>query len=232
MRVLLTRPEADAKKTAGRLKTLGHEAVICPLFEIAATQTPSPAGTFDALIATSAHAFQGHTENVAHLRSLPLYLVGERSALAARELGFTQIVHVAPDAKTLAVAIAHEKIRARTFLYLAGRERRPELEASLAALGHAIAPWIVYETSETENISALVQEWRTGMLDAVMHFSPRSAALYRAHALNAGMIAQALQPLQIVISSRAAEALGDAPSVRVAARPDLESLIDCLPDGA
>jgi uroporphyrinogen-III synthase len=232
MRVLLTRPEADAKKTAGRLKTLGHDAVICPLFEIISTQTPAPATPFDALIATSAHAFQAHAGEVAHLRDLPLYLVGERSALAAREKGFTQIVHVAPDAKTLAIAIAQEKSRARTFLYLAGRERRPELEASLAALGHAVAPWIVYETSETEDISALVQEWRTGMLDAVMHFSPRSAALYQAHALRAGMLAQALQPLQIVISPRAAEALGDAPNVRVAASPDLESLIDCLPDRA
>jgi uroporphyrinogen-III synthase len=158
-----------------------------------------------------------------------LDVVGERTASAARDEGFSQIGIVAADAKSLAIAVPREGPQPHNFLYLAGRERRPDLEASLAALGHRVSPWIVYETREPETAAARLAEiWLQERIDAVLHFSPRSAALYVALADRAGLRAQALTPVQIAISQRAAQALTGAQDVRIAPTPDLDGLLSCL----
>ena len=225
MRILLTRPEADARRSAQELAALGHEAVIAPLFEIVATAAPQPDGTFARLLATSAHAF--HTVQAANdLKALRLDVVGARTAAAARESGFSDVKTVAPDARTLAIAIARENALPQDFLYLAGRERRPDLEAALGALGHRVTPWLVYMTRETETAAAQLSGlWQAQDIDAVLHFSPRSAALYVALAARTGLTVAALAPVQIAISPRAAEPLAGARDLRIAATPDLAGLL-------
>ncbi|MDB5641288.1 MAG: uroporphyrinogen synthase [Hyphomicrobiales bacterium] len=228
MRVLLTRPEADARRSAARLATLGHEPVLAPLFEIVPTSATRPAGAFDRLLATSAHAFD-HLPDIDDLAPLRIDLVGARTADAARDAGFAKTGITAPDAKALAIAIARERTPPQDFLYFAGRERRPDLEAGLAALGHRITPWIVYETRESEAAAAhLAHVWQAQDIDAVLHFSPRSAALYVALAEQAGLLTRALTPLQVAISPRAAQPLNGAADVRIAATPDLDGLLACL----
>ena len=229
MRVLLTRPEADARRSAARLTALGHEVVLAPLFEIVATGAQQPDGPFDRLLATSAHAFEALPIGVDDLKSRLLDVVGDRTAAVARDSGFTQIGVAALDAKSLAIAIVREGRQRRAFLYLAGRERRPDLEASLAALGHKVTPWILYETREAENATArLCEIWREQRIDAVLHFSPRSAALYVALAEKAGLREQAMAPVQVAISPRAAQSLAGAREVRIATTPDFEGLLSCL----
>lgn len=229
MRILLTRPEADARRNAARLAALGHDVVLAPLFDIVATRAPRPEGRFDRLLATSAHAFDAFPQSGASLTSLPLEVVGERTAAAARESGFTQVGALAADAKSLAIAIAREGRQRQSFLYLAGRERRPDLEASLAALGHEVTPWILYETREAESAGAqLAAIWREQRIDAALHFSARSAALYVALARKLGLVDQAMAPVQVAISPRAAESLSGAREVRIAPTPDLDGLLSCL----
>ncbi|MDB5544858.1 MAG: uroporphyrinogen synthase [Hyphomicrobiales bacterium] len=229
MRILLTRPEADAQRSAARLEALGHEVVIAPLFEIVPTGAPKPDGPCDRLLATSAHAFDGLPAQANHLTALRLDVVGERTAAAARAIGFAQIGIIATEAKALAIALAREGRQPQDFLYLAGRERRPDLEAALAALGHRVTPWIVYETRERESaVHRLPEIWAQEHIDAVLHFSPRSAALYVALAERAGLRTQALAPIQVAISPRAAQRLTGAQDVRTAPTPDLDGLLSCL----
>ncbi len=225
MRILLTRPEADARRSAQRLAALGHDAVIVPLFEIVATGALQPDGAFTRLLATSAHAFDvSHDTN--DLKALRLDVVGARTAAAARESGFSRVETVAPDAKSLAMAIARENALPQDFLYLAGRERRPDLEAALGALGHRVTPWLVYAARETDTAAAKLNElWQEQRIDAVLHFSPRSAALYVALAEKAGLTAAALAPLQIAISPRAAQQLAGARLLRTATTPDFAGLL-------
>ena len=225
MRILLTRPEADARRSAQRLAALGHDAVIVPLFEIVATGALQPDGAFTRLLATSAHAFDvSHDTN--DLKALRLDVVGARTAAVARESGFSRVETVAPDAKSLAMAIARENALPQDFLYLAGRERHPDLEAALGALGHRVTPWLVYAARETDTAAARLNElWREQRIDAVLHFSPRSAALYVALAEKAGLTAAALAPLQIAISPRAARQLAGARLLRTATTPDFAGLL-------
>lgn len=225
MRILLTRPEADAERSAETLSALGHTCVIAPLFEIAATKDAKPTGTFTTLLATSAHAFDAaHLDG--DLRNLPLHVVGERTADAARQNGFQNIRHIAADGTALAKAIG---AGAENLLYLAGRERRPELEALLKAQGQAITPWIVYETRTCEALPAIAHEaLASGMIDAVLHFSTRSAELYCILAKSAGLEAQALKPAQIAISSRAGAVLNGAERIAIAPTPDFEGVLSAL----
>jgi uroporphyrinogen-III synthase len=222
MRILLTRPEADARKSAQALGAEGFDTLITPLFEIAPTGEAKPAGTFTALLATSAHAFDALTSD---LSSLPLYVVGERTAEAAQRKGF-HVAQIAADGENLARMIGQG---ATHFLYLAGRERRPELEAHLTQQGHRVTPWIVYETKSAQHFPPQAQAALTdGRIDAVLHFSTRSAALYRTLAQAAGIERQALAPAQIAISARAARELGGAQRITIATTPDLAGLISAL----
>jgi uroporphyrinogen-III synthase len=222
MRILLTRPEADARKSAQALGAEGFETLIAPLFEIASTGEAKPAGDFTALLATSAHAFDALTSN---LSSLPLYVVGERTAETAQRKGF-HVAQIAADGESLARLIGQG---ATHFLYLAGRERRPELEVHLTQQGHSVTPWIVYETKSAELFPTQAQDaLATGRIDAVLHFSTRSAALYRTLAQRAGIEREALEPAQIAISARAARELTGAQRITIATSPDLAGLISAL----
>ena len=62
MRVLLFRPEADARRSAELLREHGHEPIPAPLFRIVAGDEPAPDGPFDALVLTSGNAVPAPVE--------------------------------------------------------------------------------------------------------------------------------------------------------------------------
>jgi uroporphyrinogen-III synthase len=231
MRILLTRPEADGERTAARLESLGHEVLRGPVLEIVPTRTPVPDTPFDALIATSAHAFLDLQGAITHLRSLPIHVAGMRTAVAAKRAGFDHPGIVARDARDLATAILAQTPPAARFLYLAALDRRPDIESRLAAAGHDVTPCITYEASAVGNLPLdVIEALRQGTVDAVLHFSPRSAELYLALARRAGFLDEALRPLQVAISDAAAESLRPtATRLAIARAPDLDAMIACLP---
>jgi uroporphyrinogen-III synthase len=171
MRLLVTRPVDEAARTAARLVSLGHEPVFAPVMEIAPTGAALPAGPFDLVIATSARALRGVGAPEA-----PLACVGEKTAVAGRQAGFA-LACVAPDAERLADVLLADPSPRRA-LYLAGRERRAELEARLRTAGWSVDLVEVYAAGPVavwpaEVRAALV----AGTIDGVLHYSPRSAEL-------------------------------------------------------
>ena len=101
--VVILRPEPGASATLARAKAAGIDAVAIPLFEIAPVDWVAPvAGTFDALLLTSANAVRFAGEQLAGLRELPAYCVGEATAAAARETGLAVAATGANDAAALA----------------------------------------------------------------------------------------------------------------------------------
>jgi uroporphyrinogen-III synthase len=89
-RVLVLRPEPGASATVTRARERGLDAIASPLFELEpiAWRAPDASG-FDGLLLTSASAVRHGGAQLAKLRSLPVYAVGEATAAAAREAGFT-----------------------------------------------------------------------------------------------------------------------------------------------
>lgn len=173
MRVLVTRPADQAAPTAKRLSALGHSPVCAPALEIVPVAAALPEGPFDLILATSAQAFVGLSPSPA-LRAAPLACVGDKTAAAAEAAGFTARI-VAPRAEALSARLIAEWPPGSA-LYLAGRERKPLLEDSLRAAGWRLAILETYDARPIEAWSAEVSAaLKKGQINAVLHYSPRSA---------------------------------------------------------
>lgn len=175
MRVLVTRPQHSAQRTANKLKRLGHEPIILPLTH--ARHLPEQAvaalgGTHNALAFTSAEALRAICGlDLSRHRKTPVYAVGAATAYEASLQGFTQI-HVAEGtAKHLAsLLIAH---RQNDLLYLAGNPRTPDLEQCLAQAGIHFTTTVCYEM--------LPLVWTEEDVQA-LNFSPDAVLLYSSEA--------------------------------------------------
>ncbi len=231
MRVLVTRPQREAETIARRLAAAGHEAVVAPVLRIEATDDIVPDAPFEAVLATSAHAIERLRESDAQrLQALPLYVVGARAADLAKTRGFAEIAMSAPDASHLAEAIATVSRPPTRWLYLAGRDRKPDLERRLAALGHDVSAAVVYEARTVEDFpEAAATALRAGALDAALHFSRRSADVVIALAQAAG-VAEAFAALaHVCISADAAAPLRAlAARVVVSSPPTSQAMIAAL----
>jgi uroporphyrinogen-III synthase len=141
-RVLVTRPEPGASATAGRLAELGFEPVVLPLTVIEPVRPGPLPDRIDAVIATSANAFRHAPPALpARLAGRPLYVVGEKTAIAAGR----PVDMVAPDAQGLAERLIERLEPASRILYLAGRVRGTLLEDRLRQAGHRVTAVEVYD---------------------------------------------------------------------------------------
>ena len=228
MRLLLTRPNDQSEASAAKLRGMGHEVIVSPVLEIIALPARWPDGRFDGLIATSTRAFAG-----VEASALPLFVVGEQTARAARlwcrEDG---PVEIAPDATALADLLARHK--PARYLYLAGQDRKPHLEQALAQSGHEVTVLETYSARPAPALSgAALAALRSGALDGALHYSPRSAAIFLRLADQAGLAGKVKELQHFCLSADVALPLRlcGAGRVRVAGTPDEEGLLGLLAAG-
>jgi uroporphyrinogen-III synthase len=163
------------------------------------------------------------------LLSLPVFTVGRRTAQAARAAGFSTITSADGNQADLVRLIgAH---RATPLLYLAGEDRIGDLAADAAACGVKAQTVVIYRTAQVTRIPSPAEAaLRSGELDGVMHFSPRSAEVYLNGAKAAGILDRALTPFHYCLSQAVAAPLVAAGATRIAIarKPDEASLIDLV----
>lgn len=217
MRLLVTRPEPGASRTALALRAAGHEALTVPLMEIRPTGTSLPAGPFDAIVLTSAQAL-AMLEAMA--RNVPVFTVGDATASAAREAGFTDVRAGPGTAPGLARWLPSALPGGTRLLYPCAVEVAHDLDQMLAGSGLAVHPVAVYEARAADRLPArIVRLWST--LDGVLLHSARAAATL------AGLVARlGLDPPPAYCLSHAVAAAlepWDAP-VRIAQEPRDEAL--------
>jgi uroporphyrinogen-III synthase len=230
MRVVVTRPQADGERTAAALRARGYEVLVAPLMEVEAVAADL-SGNWDAAIITSANAVGPIAENPASetLFALPLFAVGQHSAESARRAGFADITPADGDVGDLVRVLAARRTRAGApMLYLAGEDRAGDLVGELLARGIAAEMRVVYRAVTAPFPSALIEALKRREVDAVLHFSRRSANSYLAGARQAGIAGPALAVRHFCISARAAEPLAGAARIAVATRPDETALIELL----
>jgi uroporphyrinogen-III synthase len=229
--VLVTRPEPEAQQTAQRLRALGRRAILAPMLRIAPVpaRLPEPASV-QAVIAGSINCVRALPPT---FHAVPLLAVGDATAAAARAHGFHRVRSAAGDARALASLAAATLDPAGLPLLLPTRAREGQrLAADLRARGFAVLRRIVYAAYPADTLpppaaSALA----AGDIDAALFFSA-SAARSFARIIRASGVAGRLGGVTAcAISEAAAAALGDLgfQAVRVAARPDQESLLALLP---
>ena len=233
MRVVVTRPQADAERTATALRARGHDVLVTPLMRVEPIAVDL-GGQWSALAITSANAPNAIARNPARdtLIKLPLLAVGRRSAEAARQAGFADVTSANGDVRELVrlIAASRREVEAPV-LYLAGEDRASDLVAELAARGIAVEMRVVYRAVRMPLPESLIEALKSNEVDAVVHFSRRSAENYVAGAKSAGVVGPALGVRHLCLSAQVAEPLAGASHITVAARPDEAALIELLPAG-
>jgi len=232
MRLVVTRPQADGERTAEALRARGHDVLLAPLMRIE-TVDADLAGTWGAVIITSANAASALAGNpeLATLCKLPCFSVGRRSAEAARQAGFADVKSAGGDVRDLVrLIVAHKADSKAPLLYIAGEDRAADLIGELTAHGIAAEMRIVYRAATAPFPPALVAAIKAGEVDAVLHFSKRSAENYLSGAAAAGIAREAQAVRHICLSAQIASPLAAAGAARIAIapRPDEAALIASL----
>ncbi|HET9619526.1 MAG TPA: uroporphyrinogen-III synthase [Pseudolabrys sp.] len=228
MRIALTRPQAEGERSASLLRARGHDVLLAPLMRVEPVAADL-AGDWSAVVVTSGNAPLAARSNQG-LMSLPVFAVGARSAEAARKAGFTDVTSADGDAHGLIRLIAARHRDPKPLLYLAGEDRAADLVSELARRGITAAVRIVYRTVTASFPAALADALRAGTLDAVLHYSKRSAENYVAGAREAGIVPAALGIRHVCLSVQVAAPLqaAGAANVAVAKQPDEAAIVELL----
>jgi uroporphyrinogen-III synthase len=224
-RVALFRARKDANPSAARLRRLGFSVARLPAIEIAVTPVGPLRSDYDAVVATSENALLAHWPRQT---SLPLHVVGARTGRAAMARGWALASPPASDAERLIETLSRALKPDARVLYLAGRDRKEAIEATL---GRAFALEVV-EAYAAEARAAWSPREAAALASCVaaLHYSRRSASLAAALAKTAGAEKPFLELQHVCLSRDVAEpllAIG-ATRVAVAETPDEASLFRTL----
>ncbi|ODT08853.1 MAG: uroporphyrinogen III synthase [Mesorhizobium sp. SCN 65-20] len=231
-RVLVTRPDPGATRTARRLEALGFEPVLLPLSETRAVPVARDSVPMNAVAVavTSANALRHAPSGlIERLSRLPCHAVGTRTAECARKAGFVSVNEGPGDAAGLADQIAGQLGRA-TLAYLCGRVRMPDFEHRLALARMRVVPIETYDTVGLAPSSTTVHQQLAGQaVDAVLIYSARAAAAF------GELIAAQEEAERLVggatclcLSGRIAAALGEGFNAQVAPAPNEDALLELL----
>lgn len=237
--VLVTRPTPDHAATAATLRGMGFEVLLAPMlrFEPVAFEQNDDA-RFDAVLVTSVNALRAVAETSVRQRWLttPLYAVGERTAQAARDMGFTSVMAASGNGaslRDLVVARSRGKAlkKSAKLLYLAAADRAVNLDDELSAFGFEVVTVTTYRMIATPDLPTDVCDaFTAGGIDAVLHYSGRSARAFVAAARAAGLEIMALAVPHYCLSANVGAVLREAGAtqVAVAGAPDEDALLDAL----
>lgn len=233
LRVLVTRPEPGASRTARRLQHMGLQPVLLPLTETVAL--PADAGLVPddaaAVAVTSANAVRHASKAViAALAALPCHAVGARTAEAARKMGFSSVIEGSGDAEALAESIA-ASLPGKAIAYLCGRVRFPVFEQRLEAAGIHVSAVETYDTLPVRHSDETILALLSGQsVDAVLLYSAKAAGAMQVLAKRPAL-QEAFEKTQVfALSARIAAAFdgGAGKSIRIAEEPDEEALLALL----
>ena len=231
MRVLLTRPQPGADRTAVRLAELGFEPVLLPLTEAVPLPQTLPENTPDLVVATSPQAFHHLSRELREaLARVRVAVTGEGTAAAARDAGFTQVETSGGNVWGLSDTLSGMDLSGIRVLYLAGKMRRPDLENFLRDKAVQFDVCEVYDTlSVSYSTDKLEEIVDGGDLGCVLLTSVESVVALLE--IDNGGVTQAYENAQFIcLSERIAETVRSrfANRISVAAEPSENGLIQCL----
>jgi uroporphyrinogen-III synthase len=233
LRLLVTRPEPDASRTADALRAKGHTVLVAPMLTFEPIHDAIiGTGPWAGVLLTSANAARALVRHAqfAVLKELPVVAVGDRTAEVSRALGFADVTSAAGNAADLArAATARFAAEEAAVLYAAAEDRAVDVADLLADEGVRVHTAIVYRmTKALEFPPDVAAALRGGRVDGVLHYSRRTAEAYLACAGH--LRAAALAPTHYCLSAEVAKPLIAAGTdrIRIALRPDEGALFELL----
>ena len=161
MRFLVTRPQPDCRRTAEKLRALGHvadEAPVLKTVEVRSAQFGLDGVSALAFSSRRSVAVLSAQGRIDALRSLPVFTVGDATALACREAGFSNVLSASGDIAALAQLILDNRsgLSSGAVLYPAAEDRAGDLEGLLAAGGVSCRTSVVYRMDAVTRLPSAV----------------------------------------------------------------------------
>jgi uroporphyrinogen-III synthase len=234
MRLLVTRPAAEAASLAAVLTGLGHTALIEPLLNIRdAGERPLSLEGIAAILLTSANGAAALAE-ATERRDLPVYAVGGATEAVALAAGFEAVRRAGGDADSLTSLILAELTPEEgALLHAAGADRAGDLAGALEAAGFAVRVAVLYEAMLAECLSPDTREaLQAERLDGVLLFSPRTARHFVRLLADAGLQVAARGLSAYCLSRQIADALAgqDFRRIRIAPEKTQAGMLALLTD--
>jgi uroporphyrinogen-III synthase len=224
MAILVTRPRPDGEATARALRARGFAVLLAPMlrFEPVAFHDDSDV-SYGGVIVTSANALRAIETRLAGspLLKLPLFAVGDHTAEAARAAGFEKVISAGGDAAGLRERIL-ESVKAKALkktsplLYLAGADLARDLPGELGERGLTVVTQTTYRMVPVTHLPEDARKaFAADGVEAVLHYSRRSARAFIEAVREAGVEISALSLPQYCLSAGIATVLRDAGAARV-----------------
>jgi uroporphyrinogen-III synthase len=237
MRLIVTRPDPDAERTALALEKLGHQAILSPALEIRyLIDAPIRAGKPQAVLVTSVNAVRALERHARRddLLACPLLAVGDRTAVEAKRAGFASATSAGGALNDLLALVKQECTPAGgPLLYAAGADRTGDPADELGRDGYGVETVTVYRAEKAPDLAgAARQALGEDAIDGVLLYSARTVDAFGEQLGRAGLLPLDERVTLYCLSETVAEAakqLGDGP-VRIAATPDQLALFALLED--
>jgi uroporphyrinogen-III synthase len=234
VRLLVTRPEAEGERTAARLRALGHEVWLAPLLRVEpVADLTFGTGPWGGVAFTSANAVRALASHrrLGELTALPAYSVGARTREAAAAAGFARAFSAEGDVEDLVRLVNANADTLLPLLYFGGTERAGDFAAALAPTGRSVETVIAYRALLVSDFDADVRDALVRRrIEAVLHYSARSAAAFLAAAKATGVWDFAKGAKHFCLSPQVAApfAAAGARNVSIAAAPNENALIELI----
>jgi uroporphyrinogen-III synthase len=168
MNIWMTRAKPLAIGSAEALRARGHSVVIEPLLSVTFLKPDIDPQAFDAYIFTSQNAVAAFTKAFAS-QGLCAYCVGDATAKAAQDIGFTKALSAQGDTDDLCRLIVAHVAPEQNLLWVTSKAPASELDLRLKAKGFKVTKAEAYKTE----ILRPDLDW--AQLNAVILYSPKAA---------------------------------------------------------
>lgn len=238
MAILVTRPAPENERTAQALRARGYDALLSPMLRFEAIPFHGEDdAAYDGVVITSGNAIRAIESHPSrqHLFGLPAFAVGDHTAQMARDAGFKAVSSAHGDAAALTdlviKTVTTKLKKGATLCYLAGADLARDLAGDLGGRGFTVVTHTTYRMIPVAKFPAGIGDaFGAGHIEAVLHYSRRSARAFLDAARAAGVEISALALPQCCISSAVAGVLREAGAVQVASArtPDEAAILDAL----
>jgi uroporphyrinogen-III synthase len=230
MRALVTRPGEDGEALAKALEEIGIASDREPLMSVKILKGDDvDLDGIQAVLLTSSNGVRALAERSPR-RDVPVFAVGDATAKTARGHAFKQVHSASGDVGALA-GLAAELLEPERgpLVHVAGTEVAGDLAGELTKAGFQCRREVIYETAPARALSAAaIGKLKSGEIDIVLLFSPRSATIFCELVRKARLLRACREITIAALSRTVADAVDEVKwkSVSVAAAPSQDALIE------
>jgi len=210
MRVLITRPQADAMELSAELVRRGHGVISEPLLLIEILSgADTPTDGLQGLVLTSANGARAAAARIRN-KSLKAFAVGPTTAAELCANGFTNVsVSTGNGVPDLVKHImAEARADAGPLLHITSAHTAGDLAGAIARHGFQVRTVEAYTATAAQQLSAeTTTALSAGSIDAAMFFSPRTAGTFSALVQAAGLAAHCNSIAALALSENVARSL-------------------------